>query len=53
MVRVMHLYMDDSGTRHPDRKPKYMPEHGRDWFSLGGVLIKQEDEQGCSVLINN
>jgi hypothetical protein len=44
MVRVMHLYMDDSGTRHPDRKPKYMPEHGRDWFSLGGVLIKQEDE---------
>ncbi|HYD32102.1 MAG TPA: DUF3800 domain-containing protein [Azospirillaceae bacterium] len=44
MVQVMHLYVDDSGTRHPDRKPKHNPAHNRDWFSLGGVLIRQEDE---------
>jgi hypothetical protein len=45
MVNVMHLYMDDSGTRHPDRHPGQVPEHGRDWFGQGGVLVKQEDEQ--------
>lgn len=44
MVQIMHLYCDDSGTRHPDRAPQDLPAHGRDWFALGGVLIKQEDE---------
>jgi hypothetical protein len=43
MVQVMHLYLDESGTRHPD-KIATVPQHGRDWFSIGGVLIKQEDE---------
>lgn len=41
----MHLYLDDSGTRHCDKKPGKLPAHGCDWFALGGVLIKQEDEQ--------
>lgn len=41
----MHFYMDDSGTRHPDRKPGRTAAHGYDWFALGGVLIKQEDEK--------
>lgn len=41
----MHFYMDDSGTRNPDRHPGRTPAHGYDWFALGGVLIKQEDEK--------
>lgn len=45
MVQVMHFYMDDSGTRHPDRKIGRKPSHGYDWFGLGGVLIRQEDEE--------
>lgn len=44
MPKVMHFYMDDSGTRNPDRHPGRVPAHGYDWFALGGVLIKQEDE---------
>ena len=45
MVKVMSLYMDDSGTRQPDRDPGRRPEHGYDWFGLGGVLIKEEEEE--------
>ena len=44
MPNVMHFYMDDSGTRHPDHKPGRRPAHGHDWFGVGGVLIRQEDE---------
>ena len=29
----------------PDHKPGKRPKHGYDWFALGGVLVKQEDEQ--------
>lgn len=43
MSAVMNFYMDDSGSRNPDHKLKQVP-HGRDWFSLGGVLIKEVDE---------
>jgi Protein of unknown function (DUF3800) len=42
--QVMHLYVDDSGTRHPDRNPGTRAAHNHDWFALGGVLIKNEDE---------
>ena len=44
MPDVMHLYIDDSGTRHPDRSPGRVADHGYDWFSLGGVLVRREDE---------
>ena len=40
----MHFYMDDSGTRNPDRHPGRVPAHGYDWFALGGVLIREDDE---------
>ena len=43
MGRVIHFYMDDSGSRHPDRKPN-PSAHGNDWFALGGILIHEEDE---------
>jgi hypothetical protein len=39
--------MDDSGTRHPDRKPGRAAAHGRDWFVLGGILIAGEDEESA------
>ena len=43
MPKVMCLYLNDSGTRNPDRK---VPENFmyRDWFTLGGFLSKEEDE---------
>jgi hypothetical protein len=44
-IKVMSLYMDDSGTRQPDRNPGRRPAHGNDWFGLGGVLIKEENEE--------
>ena len=44
MPNLMHFYMDDSGTRHPDHNPGRRPAHGHDWFGLGGVLIRQNDE---------
>lgn len=41
----MHLYLDDSGTRNPDKNPPpAMGKMGNDWFGLGGVLVTQEDE---------
>lgn len=43
MPKVMCLYLDDSGTRNPDRKiPKQFMF--RDWFTLGGYLTKEPDE---------
>src|SRR5258705_156767 len=43
MPKVMCLYLDDSGTRNPDRK---LPEElmFRDWFTLGGYISKEEEE---------
>lgn len=41
---ILNLYLDDSGTRHPSKKPGRMPAHGFDWFALGGVLVRDEDE---------
>lgn len=45
MVRVLSLYLDDSGTRHPTRKPGRQAGHGHDWFALGGILLVEEDEE--------
>jgi hypothetical protein len=43
MPKVMSLYLDDSGTRNPDRKaPKQFMF--RDWFALGGFLANEGDE---------
>lgn len=42
MPNVLNLYVDDSGTRHPDRHPG-QSDHD-DWFALGGVLIRENDE---------
>lgn len=42
MANVINLYLDDSGPRHPDHKGETNKRH--DWFSLGGVLISERDE---------
>jgi hypothetical protein len=44
MLKVMNFYLDDSGTRHPDHKPGKKAAHGYDWFAMGGIIIKDEDE---------
>lgn len=36
------LYLDDSGVRHPDRKPALDRHDGVDCFALGGLLIETE-----------
>jgi Protein of unknown function (DUF3800) len=45
MSDVINLYLDDSGTRYPDRKSGRLPSHGYDYFALGGILIRESDEQ--------
>lgn len=45
MAHVFNLYIDDSGTRHPDRA---LNTSGKpDWFALGGLLVRKSDEQQC------
>lgn len=50
MVSVLNFYLDDSGTRYPDRKPGKRAAHGYDWFALGGILIKEADEPEARAL---
>lgn len=42
MPAIYCLYLDDTGTRNPNHKPGN--RQYRDWFALGGVLLKEEDE---------
>lgn len=44
MPDVLNLYVDDSGTRHPDHDPGREPAHGHDWFGIGGVFLRESDE---------
>lgn len=43
-MSILNLYLDDSGTRHPSKKQGKAAAHGYDWFALGGVLVRDEDE---------
>lgn len=36
------LYLDETGARHPDRNSG--THASRDWFGMGGILIRQEDK---------
>jgi Protein of unknown function (DUF3800) len=53
LVKVANFYIDDSGTRHPDHKPGTKAAHGYDWFALGGILVKNEDEEEARHLHND
>ncbi|MGH8763760.1 MAG: DUF3800 domain-containing protein [Nitrosospira sp.] len=44
MNKILNFYMDDSGTRQPD-KSKSKQERNFDWFALGGILIAENDEE--------
>jgi len=45
MAEAMNFYIDDSGSRSPDRHPRdQLPLHGYDFFGLGGVLVHERDE---------
>lgn len=43
------LYMDDSGTRHPDHDAP--GSRHRDWFALGGIMINEENKDVADALI--
>ena len=45
---LLHLYIDETGPRHPDRAA-VPTKHGNDWFAVGGVLIRAEDEDGAKL----
>ena len=54
MVRVINFYLDESGSKCPDRNPKdQLPGHGHDFFAFGGVLLKDEDEDKARELYQN
>jgi hypothetical protein len=50
MPRILNFYMDDSGTRTPDRKPLPFRREVREFFALGGVLINEENEASARKL---
>ena len=43
-VAVSTLDMDELGARQPDLAISPWPDHGRDWFGMGGAMINDEDE---------
>lgn len=43
LQREFHFYIDDSGSRDPDRKPT-SNKTDPNWFALGGVLIDPADK---------
>ncbi len=47
MVAQLNFYIDDSGSRHPD---KDTAAHSATWFGLGGVIVREEDEAEARAL---
>lgn len=43
-MQTLNFYMDDSGTRKPDRAPTAFDANHPNHFALGGILILEEDE---------
>lgn len=41
----MNFYMDDTGTRKPDRLPTSFNPNSPNFFGLGGILVNSEDEE--------
>lgn len=44
MPNILNFYLDDSGTRHPNHARGKRAKHDYDWFALGGVLVREEEE---------
>jgi hypothetical protein len=49
-ANVFLYYIDDSGSRDPDRNPK-QGQTEPDWFALGGVLLNTADKDECDAKI--
>lgn len=47
MPKLLNFYMDDSGTRTPNRRPLSLEPWRRDFFALGGALVLEEEEAGA------
>ncbi len=47
----MLLYMDESGSRDPDRHPRQKSEVP-DWFGIGGILVKASDKPGIEATMD-
>lgn len=41
----LFFYMDDSGSKDLDRRPKDDNDKTPDWFALGGILLKANDKE--------
>ena len=50
MPRILNFYMDDSGTRAPNREPLPYNKAAREFFALGGVLIDEDAEAAARKL---
>lgn len=48
MTRLIY-YMDETGNRHPDKRST-QERAGRDWFGLGGYLLREEDKGAVRAL---
>jgi hypothetical protein len=53
VAAVLNFYMDDSGTRTPNRKALPFDPRAREFFALGGVLINEEDEAAARKLYDD
>lgn len=47
MPVTLNLFLDDSGTRHPTQRIGKRAVHGFDWFSLGGILVRSDEEDAA------
>lgn len=47
-MKEFNFYIDDSGTRHPDRKQS--TSRFGDWFALGGIVLAAEEEKNARQL---
>lgn len=45
------LYMDESGSRDPDRHPR-QKAHDPDWFGIGGILVNAADKASIEEAMN-
>lgn len=42
MTEEVHLFFDDTGSRHPDHGPRQVRRDGMDCFGFGGILVHKE-----------
>jgi hypothetical protein len=49
MPNELHFYIDDSGSRDPDRSPK--DKSFPDWFALGGVIVHADEKDHVDAAI--